>query len=74
MKRVIRGWFFLVLQISRWEIEIGRCFSLVVILVSCGCCRYVSLPRGAMEWSAVFYHLLTFTMCHQQLASTDTSA
>ena len=69
MKQVIRGWYFLVLGNRDRSLLFFSCHFGVIWMLC-----YVSLPRGAMKWSTVFYHLLTFTMCHQQLASNDTSA
>ena len=42
---------FLVFQSSRWGESVG-CFTFIVFLVSCGCCCSLSLPHGAVVWSA----------------------
>ena len=42
---------FLVLQSSRWE---RSCFTLIVFLMPCGCLCSVTLPYGAVGWSAMY--------------------
>ena len=43
---------FLVLQTSRWQ-KVASCFTFTVFLMSCGCNCSLSLPHGAMIWSAL---------------------
>ena len=43
---------FLVLQSFCLARRAG-CFTFIVFLMSCSCYRYLSLPHGAMGWSAV---------------------